>query len=199
MSEYETKESSHTVNSFAIAGLLAIKIATSHPGLEMVALDELQYTRNVYHASVTPSSLDQYRNAITGEYYQAHDPSEGIAWTMLNPQIIQLNNWVDSATILKKWEAEGVPPPTSECRRLAKSVVLQLLKEHQLYPSRISATIEEGIFVNYVNHVNNRHLSIEVYNDLDIAAIVNRDKEMIASTDISNEDFSKIIEIFQAG
>ena len=74
MIEYQTKESSHTVSSVAIAGLIAIKIVTSQYGNELVDLDKLQYNRNVYHTSVTPSSLDQYINDITGEYYQGHDP-----------------------------------------------------------------------------------------------------------------------------
>ena len=110
-----------------------------------------------------------------------------------------MNHWVDSVNIPQKWVEEGIHPPTLECRKLAKSVVLQLLKEHQLYPSRISATIEEGVFVNYVNHINKRNLSIEIYNDLDIAAIITRDKEIIISADISNEDFAKISQIFKAG
>ena len=176
MIEYDTKQSSHTVSSVAIAGLIAAKIFTGQHGIEQVDLDKSFYKRNVYHASVTPPTLDQYRNVITGEYHQGHDPLEGIILAKFNPFIVQLNHWVDSVNIPQKWVEEGIHPPTLECRKLAKSVVLQLLKEHQLYPSRISATIEEGVFVNYVNHINKRNLSIEIYNDLDIAAIITRDK-----------------------
>ena len=199
MIEYDTKQSSHTLSSVAIASLIAAKIITSQHGIEQVDPYKFLYKRYFYYASANPPSLDQYRNVITGEYHQGRDPLEGIFLAKFNPLIVQLNHWVDSVNIPKKWVEEGIHLPTLECRKLAKSVVLQLLKEHQLYPSRISTTIEEGVFINYINHINKRNLSIEIYNDLDIAAIITRDKEIIISADISNEDFAKIIQIFQAG
>ena len=197
MSEYDIKQSSNTVGSVAIASLLAARIFTGPHRIHPEDFDQFKYNRNAYQTPVTSSTLDQYRNVITGEYYQGHDPSEGIILARFNPFITQLNHWIDSISIPQKWVQEVIHPPTLECRALAKSVVLKLLKEHQLYPSRISATIEEGVFVNYIDHINKRNLSIEIYNDLDIAVIITQDKEIITSIDISNEDFAKIIQIFQ--
>ncbi len=199
MIEYDTKQSSNTVSSVAIAGVIAAKIFSGQPTVEQADFNTFLYKPTSYRSSITPPSLDQIRDVITGEYYQGRDPSEGISLSKLNPLIVQLNHWVDSVNIPNKWIQDGIRPPNSECQEKTRSVVSQLLKEHQLYPSRISATIEEGIFVNYINHINKRSMSIEIYNDLDIAAIITHDKEIIISADIANEDFTKIIEIYQAG
>lgn len=111
----------------------------------------------------------------------------------------ELRHWVDSVLLSEKWISEGIHPPTVECKNLAKSVVLKLYKDFSIYPVRISATVEEGIFIKYINHINKRELSIEVYNDLDTAAIITKEKEIIASMDIqdiSDEYFSKIFRIY---
>lgn len=111
----------------------------------------------------------------------------------------ELTSWVDSVLLPEKWIFEGIHPPTIECKNLAKSVVLKLYNDFSIYPVRISATVEEGIFIKYTNHINKRELSIEVYNDLDIAAIITKEKEIIASMDIldiSDENFSEIFRIF---
>lgn len=107
-----------------------------------------------------------------------------------------LERKIDSITIPQKWTEEAIDQPTDECRKLAKLVVSKLLYEKQMTPSRIGATIEEGIFVNYIR-ANNKHLSIEIYNDLRIAAIVTLNKQILISADITNNDFSEILTIFE--
>ena len=111
----------------------------------------------------------------------------------------ELISWVDSVLLPEKWISEGVHPPTVECKNLAKSAIVKFYKDFSIYPTRISATVEEGIFIKYINHANKKELSIEIYNDLDIAALITKGKEIITSMDIpyiSNEYFSKIFEIF---
>lgn len=200
MIKYDTEHAPRTltVNPVLMAGLVAAQLSTAQIGNQQKGLDKSLFKHDRYYSSAILPSFDHYRSVITGEYHQGHDPLEGIISAKFNPLVEQLNSWVDSINLPNKWQAEGVHPPTLECRKLAKSVVLQLLKIYQLYPSRISATIEEGAFINYINHVNKHNLSIEVYNDLDIAAIITRDKEIIMSADITNENFKEIIQIFNA-
>lgn len=195
MIEYNTN--SHTAST-VIVGLFAAHLLAAPVGKQQEALDKSLFKCDRYYSSATLPSFDHYRNVITGEYPQGYDPVEGIIAAKFNPLVEQLNYWVDSINLPSKWVVEGIHPPTSECRVLAKSAILRLLKDYQLFPSRISATIEEGVFVNYINHINKLNLSIEVYNDLDVAAIITRDKEIILSADISNENFTDIVQIFYA-
>lgn len=109
----------------------------------------------------------------------------------------QLEYWVSSASLSQKWINEGLYPPTVECKELAKNIASGLYAEYSLYPIRVSATVEEGVFIKYLNHINKKELSIEIYNDLDIAALVTKGKEIIASKDIVDESFSEIYRIFQ--
>ncbi len=111
--------------------------------------------------------------------------------------LTQLEYWVSSASLSQKRINEGLYPPTVECKELAKNIVSGLYAEHSLYPIRVSATVEEGVFIKYINHINKKELSIEIYNDLDIAALVTKGKEIIASKDIVDESFSEIYRIFQ--
>ena len=195
---YRTEQASNTVSSSAlVVGLFVVHLSGARVDNHQIS----SYTPlnpGIYLRSATPSSFDQYRGIITGEYQQQRDPAEGIISEKFNPLIEQLNSWVDSIKLPNKWETEGIRPPTLECRKLAKSVTVRLLKTYRLYPSRVSATIEEGVFINYINHVNRSTLSIEAYNDLDLAAIVTRDKEIILSADISDENFKEVIQVFNA-
>ncbi len=115
----------------------------------------------------------------------------------IDPMLRQLEYWVSSASLSQKWINEGLYPPTVECKELAKNIVSGLYAEYNLYPIRVNATVEEGVFIKYINHINKKELSIEIYNDLDIAALVTNGKEIIASRDIVDEYFSEIYRIFQ--
>ena len=121
------------------------------------------------------------------------------AYTELDRFSEELRHWVDSVSLPEKWISEGIHPPTVECKNLAKSVILKFYKDFSMYPISISATIEEGIFIKYINHINKLELSLEIYNDMDIAAIITKGKKIIFSRDIpyiSDEYFSEIFGIF---
>ncbi len=110
----------------------------------------------------------------------------------------QLSQWIYSTVLPQKWYAEEIAPPTIECKNKAESTVSKLYKDFHLYPIRISASIEEGMFIKYVNHENKRELSIEIYNDLDIAAIITKNSEVILSKDIADESFSEVHRLFHS-
>ncbi|MEE8329508.1 MAG: hypothetical protein V3R54_06220 [Thermodesulfovibrionia bacterium] len=108
----------------------------------------------------------------------------------------QISQWIYSVVLPQKWLTEEIVPPTIECKNKAESTALKLYKDFHLHPIRISPSIEEGIFIKYVNHENKKELSIEIYNDLDIAAIITKNNEIIFSRDISDESFSEIQRIY---
>jgi hypothetical protein len=100
-----------------------------------------------------------------------------------------------------RWEAEGIERPNLVSKKESLSVLEKLLKEHQLIPISIAASIEEGICITY-NHVSgwqDKSLIIEVYNDLNIALIVtdNKKKEIIYGQDIHDGDFEAAVEAYK--
>lgn len=110
----------------------------------------------------------------------------------------QISQWIYSVVLPQKWHTEEIAPPTIECKNKAESAALKLYKDFHLHPIRISPSIEEGIFIKYVNHENKRELSIEIYNDLDIAAIITKNNEIIFSRDIYDESFSEVHKVFNS-
>ncbi|MGO9613841.1 MAG: hypothetical protein ACLPX5_12500 [Dissulfurispiraceae bacterium] len=118
------------------------------------------------------------------------------AKTTLDPISIELAQWVHSVSLPKKWSDEGIYPPTIDCKNLTRTIVTKLYENYSLYPVRISASVEEGIFLKYLNHSTKRELDIEIYNDFDIAAIITTDKEIIESLDIADESFEMAYTIF---
>ena len=107
-----------------------------------------------------------------------------------------ISSQVFSLGIPKRWISESIIPPNLDCKKLTERVALQLYKTYLLIPKRIGASIEEGVLLFYQNFNNNNELSIEIYNDLDIAAIITNDNNIISVKDIYDENFSEIISIF---
>jgi hypothetical protein len=103
---------------------------------------------------------------------------------------------ITKLSIHEKWLLEGIEEPTYLCRELAFEVTQLLYKRHGFYPERIGSSIENGILLHYINYTNNKTLSIEVYNDLEIAAIVNSNKTIEKAEDIYNFDFNEILQVY---
>jgi hypothetical protein len=114
-----------------------------------------------------------------------------------DPVVKQLKAWIHSLELPQRWRAEGIAPPNYDCKQLAEKVAEALYKDFSLIPLRIAVSIEEGIYLKYKNFGNNKVLEIEVYNDdLDIAAILTENDEIIKSVDIEEENFSEIVKLF---
>ena len=107
-------------------------------------------------------------------------------------------NMIDQITLRKRWEIEGIKPPNIYCKNITKKICLSLFDKHNIIPHKIDASIEEGIYVLYLNTRKNRTIEIEIYNDLDVAAIVtdNNINKIIASQDIKQNNFDYIIRHF---
>ena len=98
---------------------------------------------------------------------------------MINKDPIAQHIQIDSASI----SVEDVAQPTDECRKLSKEAVNYILNSYTILPSRVAATVEEGIYLEY-NHNTNR-MRIEIYNDLTIAGLVSN---MATETILISED-----------
>ena len=198
MIKYQVGQISDTegLSKYYIAGLAALQLLTAETAVASWRDLDIYSKPVAYRAESVSPSVSELSGVLTGAYKQFHDPLEGTITAEFNPFIEQLNAWIDSTDVPEKWREQEIQSPTFECRTLAKSAVLKLLQENRLYPARISASIEEDIFIGYANHISKVNLSIEVYNSLEIAAIVTKGKEIIKATDIENENFSEILAIY---
>ncbi len=115
----------------------------------------------------------------------------------IDPAEKHITGLIYSTNIPEKWRKDGISAPTLTCKKIAESTSHSIYKDYALIPNRISATIEEGIFINYINFDTNSILSIEIYNDSDIAAILTDGKKIIKVVDIINESFTDIIKLFK--
>lgn len=93
------------------------------------------------------------------------------------------------------WLHDGIAAPTDSCKKLALEVCNHIFKNYNLLPTIIVSTVEEGIYLQFSK--NSKSLTIEVYNDLEIAALVNDEstKKILSSEDIKNLDFSRMINL----
>lgn len=116
---------------------------------------------------------------------------------LLKPAFENLIERIFALTIPKKWKVEGIKAPNLICKTYASSIASQLYNEYSIYPERINSSVEEGIMLYYKNNDNNNELNIEVYNDLDVAALISNNNEIIKSFDIYDSYYNKIIDIFK--
>lgn len=78
---------------------------------------------------------------------------------------------------------------------LLNKILIKLIP-YSIFPDRISATVEEGICLVFLNMDRNENLYIELYNNKEIGYIINnyKQKRIIENEDIKNfEDIIKIV------
>jgi len=90
-----------------------------------------------------------------------------------------------------KWITQGIRPPTQACRSRAYVVWKHLYEQFGLLPIRVAASADEGVSLIY-EHSNGKTLAVEVYNDLEVAALVNRGKEILYSETIDDLNFRPV-------
>ncbi len=100
----------------------------------------------------------------------------------------------------KHWTKEGIAKPNVVSKESALAVCTKLYAEYDLVPDRIAPTKEEGVYLCYelAGELCDRSLIIEIYNSLDVTAIVNDNhaKEVIYCEDIRDMDFGKAIRVY---
>jgi len=98
--------------------------------------------------------------------------------------------------IPEHWKEEGTEPPSKDCIELVEKIKTQLLEKYNLTPRSTLPSIEGGIMLIFEK--KGISLLIEVYNDFDIASLINNDKEkkIIFSVNISDLNFEEVINNF---
>ncbi|KJU84490.1 hypothetical protein MBAV_003317 [Candidatus Magnetobacterium bavaricum] len=127
------------------------------------------------------------------------DKSEENVYKYFNADLLQIYDKIKSIPFPDKWHLEGISPPTDDCKETTISVIEYIYDCFKIIPifKRVEVTIEEGIFIKYVNNTNGNELSIEIYNDLEKAAILTNAKEIKLAVDIiENTEFDDIIKAF---
>lgn len=94
------------------------------------------------------------------------------------------------------WIEEGISPPNIDAKTITKKICLNLHDSYGLIPIKIAPSKEEGVFVYYKHFNNDRTLLVEVYNNLEVAALVNDEanKNIVYSEDIKTLNFINVIE-----
>jgi hypothetical protein len=100
-----------------------------------------------------------------------------------------------------EWEEEKISKPNLVSKQTALIVCKSLFDTYCLMPDKISPTKEEGVFMrfDYSSGKTKKSLIIEVYNTLEIAAIVtnNDTKEVVFNIDIEKLQFNNAIKFLK--
>lgn len=139
----------------------------------------------------TKTSEDYEPNMHIGEFTISNDDNdvtvdykpENVVYQSLHDQIFK------EIYFPNEWKNEGIFAPNLASKQKTEGVCNDLYEKYNIFPFRVVPNKEEGITIIYRNHDNNRSLIIEVYNNLEIAGLVNDDlnKEIIVSMDIKEE------------
>ena len=100
------------------------------------------------------------------------------------------------ANLPARWILEGAQPPTTECRIKSYKIWRHLYTTFGLLPVRVSASVEGGIMLSYEHATNGKTLIVEIYNDLEVAALVNESKKIIYSETINDSDLDCAFLVF---
>ena len=108
------------------------------------------------------------------------------------PTDSHFQNRIMQAALPAKWILAGIHPPTAACRAKAIEVWTRLYRKFGLLPVRVSASVEGGITLCYEHAVSAKTLIIEIYNDLEVAVLVNHSKSIVYSENIAEFDFDQV-------
>lgn len=135
-------------------------------------------------------------NELAQAYFVKVYPNQVVEFRRQNPIIKNLQDRVISTGMPVRWLSEGIEEPNYLCKIKASEVAAKLYREYNFFPERIGASSEGGVMLHYINYINDKTLSIEIDNDLEIAAIVNQYKTILKTDDIFNMDFSDIVRAY---
>ena len=64
----------------------------------------------------------------------------------IDPNRAQIQNLIYAVQIPERWREQGIEPTNISCKKLAEKIIVEVYDRFRLYPIRITATIEGGIF-----------------------------------------------------
>ena len=173
--------------------------------------DSTKYTDNLLNSTYSIIKkyfkLDDDDTRVTDKINERFEVlNDDGTFPVLNNQEMSFNTKNLTLKILKafypkEWELENIAKPSVSCRQRTADIAINLLKKFELHPDRVRANIEEGITLYYKNYENDKELILEVYNTLEMAALVNKDKKIIRCIDFEKEDdanFNETIQLFKS-
>jgi prevent-host-death family protein len=107
-----------------------------------------------------------------------------------------LRSRIDDARVPPRWREEGVAEPTEECRRSCLEVTERLVEKHGLLPSKVVASRQGGIYLEYKSPPSGRTLGIEIDNELDAVAVVADTNGTLASAAFEDNEAQELLRIF---
>ncbi|MFQ5431121.1 MAG: hypothetical protein ACE5EN_01285 [Nitrospinota bacterium] len=108
--------------------------------------------------------------------------------------ILHLEQLLYASPFLKEWGENGLSKPTPLCKKRTLNIAGKIFSKHNLLPTRVAPSVEEGIMLVYLDNSKSCSLKIEVYNTLEIAGLINKDKEIVRSIDVtSDQDIEKLV------
>jgi hypothetical protein len=120
----------------------------------------------------------------------------------LNKQSSGVGNYLkylNKINIPEDWIEEGIIAPNQKAVEKYKQICKYLFTRYKINTSSVLPSKEGGICLFY--NTPEVTLIIEVYNDLEVALIINENisKTIIYSETIVNNNFDKAIEVFKRG
>lgn len=98
------------------------------------------------------------------------------------------------------WEQEGVEKPNLASKSRAFDICKAIFFEYNFLPNKVAPTKEVGIYLSYENKSQSKSLIIEIYNNLEVAAIVtNNSKRTIEySEDVYGLQLDNVVKVFNS-
>jgi hypothetical protein len=102
---------------------------------------------------------------------------------------------IENLKFPEHWKEQGTKPPNRTAKFNAFGVCFYLFQDYGLQPKTIACTIESGVYLTFV--LGSTELSIETYNEGDICALVNKDRQILISEEIVDFDFERVVNVFK--
>ena len=117
-----------------------------------------------------------------------------------DPKVVEfLKARINDAEVPLRWQQEGVAGPSQDCRQSCLKLTEQLFVEHGLLPSKVVASRQEGIYLEYKSPHGGRILGIEVDNELDVVAAISDAHEVLASGPFEGDEAHELLRTFFNG
>jgi hypothetical protein len=102
---------------------------------------------------------------------------------------------IENLKLPEHWREQGAVPPNRTAKFNAFGVCFYLFQDYALEPITVTCTIESGVYLKFL--WKDAELSIETYNEGDVCALVNKDKQILISEEIVNFDFERVVNVLK--
>ena len=97
----------------------------------------------------------------------------------------------------QSWIEENINKPNHVCKEEVLRISTLIFEKYKLMPVRVAPSVEEGILLTYWQEEKNKTLKIEIYNDLEMVGLINKDKDIVTSKNIlHDQDIFTLVDNF---